>query len=163
MIRLRIASMHKPRIVRWLPSFSLALSSRLVTVAGAQSMQRAISLTVLSVAASIVASSSRFERPRFRWPVHPSSVIVSIRLFAYLSSRCPLYASGHEELDWSLPCSAPESSLWPGQRLASSRLACMVSRGCMWSHGQFQSWHGAENLLLALCPDGDSAARILEC
>jgi hypothetical protein len=33
----------------------------------------------------------------------------------------------------------------------------------MWSHGQFQSWHGAGNLLIALYAEADPAAMFLSC
>jgi len=33
----------------------------------------------------------------------------------------------------------------------------------MWSHGQFQSWHGAGNLLIALYAEADPAAMFPSC
>jgi hypothetical protein len=33
----------------------------------------------------------------------------------------------------------------------------------MWSHGQFQSWHGAGNLLSAMYAEADPAALISIC
>jgi len=50
----------------------------------------------------------------------------------------------------SPPRASPESSLCPLPHLASHRVACVVSRTHMWEHGQFQSWHGIDYLLLAL-------------